>query len=108
MQGGTFTAPNVEISGLTGPDGPATLGFRAEDARAETAGQVEAPIYSLELLGDATMVTVKSGGALVSVKAHKDFRAEIGADFAASVPSDICHLFHSTTGERLNLRGGLT
>jgi multiple sugar transport system ATP-binding protein len=108
LQGGTFTAPNVEISGLTGPDGPATLGFRAEDARAETAGQVQAPIYSLELLGDATMVTVKSGGALVSVKAHKDFRAEIGADFAASVPSDICHLFHSTTGERLNLRGGLT
>jgi multiple sugar transport system ATP-binding protein len=69
---------------------------------------LQAPIYSLELLGDATMVTVKSGGALVSVKAHKDFRAEIGSDFAASVPSDICHLFHSTTGERLNRRGKLT
>ena len=101
LKGGTFAAPNVSIGGLAGPDGPATLGFRAEDAQAGEGGQVTAPIYSLELLGDATMVTVKSGGALVSVKAHKDFRAEIGAAFTASVPPEICHLFHSQTGERL-------
>ena len=101
MKDGKFTAPNIEIDGLTGPDGPATLGFRAEDAEAAGAGQMNAPIYSLELLGDATMITVKSGGALVSVKGHKDFRAEIGAAFAATVPADICHLFHSETGERL-------
>jgi multiple sugar transport system ATP-binding protein len=101
LKGGTFTALNVVIDGLNGPDGPATLGFRAEDAEAAEAGQVSAPIYSLELLGDATMITVKSGSALVSVKAHKDFRAEIGAAFAATVSPDMCHLFHSETGERL-------
>jgi len=101
LKGGTFTAPSVEIKGLSGPDGPATLGFRAEDAQAAGTAQVSAPIYSLELLGDATMVTVKSGSALVSVKAGKDFRAEIGAPFSATVPADICHLFNSTTGERL-------
>ena len=101
LRGGTFTAPSVEIGGLSGPDGPATLGFRAEDAEAADADQLSAPIYSLELLGDATMVTVKSGSALVSVKAHKDFRAEIGAAFSASIPSEMCHLFHSETGERL-------
>ena len=101
LKGGTFTAPSVEIAGLSGPDGPATLGFRAEDAQAAEAGQINARIYSLELLGDATMVTVRSGTALVSVKAAKDFRAEIGAPFSATVPADICHLFHSTTGERL-------
>ena len=32
MQGGTFTAPGTEIGGLDAPDGPVTLGFRAEDA----------------------------------------------------------------------------
>ena len=101
LESGTFTAPNVQISGLTGPDGLCTLGFRAEDAKAAEAGEVSAPIYSLELLGDATMVTVKSGGALVSVKAHKEFRAEIGAPFSAAISSEICHLFHSETGERL-------
>jgi multiple sugar transport system ATP-binding protein len=101
LKGGVFTAPNVEVGGLSGPDGRATLGFRAEDAEASDSGQINAPIYSLELLGDATMVTVKSGGSLVSVKAHKDFRAEIGASFIASVPTNICHLFHNETGERL-------
>lgn len=34
LKGGTFRVPNVEIGGLAGPDGPATLGFRAEDAQA--------------------------------------------------------------------------
>lgn len=101
LSGGTFTAQHMEIAGLTGPDGPATLGFRAEDAQAAKTGQITAPIYSLELLGDATMITVKSKGALVSVKALKDFRAEIGAAFTAAIPAQICHLFHSQTGERL-------
>lgn len=101
LEGGRFTAPNLDISGLSGPDGPATLGFRAEDAQAAQVGQLTAPIYALELLGDATMVTVKSGGALVSVKTHKEFRAQIGDAFVAHVPPEMCHLFHSQTGERL-------
>ena len=65
-------------------------------------GEIAAPIYTLELLGDATMVTVKAGGALVAIKAPKDFRAEIGDPVAARVPAAICHLFHPTTGERLS------
>ena len=32
MEGGTFLAENVRIEGLSAPDGPVTLGFRAEDA----------------------------------------------------------------------------
>ena len=32
MSGGTFTGDKVKISGLSAPDGPVTLGFRAEDA----------------------------------------------------------------------------
>ena len=101
LKGGVFTANNIEVAGLEGPDGPATLGFRAEDAQMAGSGSVSAPIYSLELLGDATMITVKSGDALVSVKGHKDFRAEIGAPFTATIPSDICHLFNTATGERI-------
>ena len=65
------------------------------------AGELSAPVYSMELLGDATMVAVKAGKALVAVKAPKDFRAEIGAPFSAHIPADICHLFNATTGERL-------
>jgi multiple sugar transport system ATP-binding protein len=105
LRDGTFTGPNVTISGLPATHaGRVTLGFRAEDATPGTGDrhEITAPIYSLELLGDATMVTVRAGGALVSVKAPKDFRAEIGDPFAAAVPAGICHLFDSGSGARLD------
>ncbi|MEL7415573.1 MAG: ABC transporter ATP-binding protein, partial [Pseudomonadota bacterium] len=60
-----------------------------------------APIYTLELLGDATMITVKAGGGMVSVKANKEFRAGIGESVSLSVPASICHLFDAETGARL-------
>ncbi|GGX51977.1 ABC transporter ATP-binding protein [Tateyamaria omphalii] len=102
VNGGTFAGDNVTISGLSAPDGPATLGFRAEDAAlAESDGQITAPIYTIELLGDATMLTVRAGGQLVSIKAHKEFRAEIGDTVSFSVPAGICHAFDSSSGERL-------
>ncbi|WP_299743554.1 ABC transporter ATP-binding protein [uncultured Tateyamaria sp.] len=102
ISGGTFTGDNVTISGLTAPDGPTTLGFRAEDAAlAESDGQITAPIYTIELLGDATMLTVRAGGQLLSIKAHKEFRAEIGDTVSFSVPAGICHAFDTSSGERL-------
>jgi multiple sugar transport system ATP-binding protein len=48
------------------------------------------------------MVTVRAGGALVSVKADKAFRAEIGEPVAISVPTNACHLFDAKTGDRLS------
>ena len=103
LSAGTFTGENITISGLRRDlDGPITLGFRAEDATvADSRAQLSAPVYTLELLGDATMVTVRAGGGLVSVKAHKEFRAEIGDDVSISIPVAICHLFDSESGERI-------
>ena len=103
LSGGTFRAPNIEVAGLTGPDGPVTLGFRAEDASVaqEASAQITAPVYSMELLGDATMITVRSGQSMMAVKADKEFRAAIGDSFSATVPANICHLFDGKTGERL-------
>jgi len=101
VEGGVFSARNIKIAGLSCADGPVTLGFRAEDAQLAPTGELAAPIYSLELLGDATMVTVKAGGALVAVKALKDYRAEIGSPVAVTVPAAICHVFDSKTGTRL-------
>ena len=101
---GVFTAANLRVEGLrTDLSGAVTLGFRAEDASlsAEDAAELSAPIYALELLGDATMFSVKAGGALVSVKAAKDFRAEIGDPVRARVPASVCHLFDAATGVRI-------
>jgi multiple sugar transport system ATP-binding protein len=101
MRDGTFEGEAVRVMGLQAPDGPATLGFRAEDASLAPEGEIEAPAYSTELLGDATMITVRAGGALVAVKAHKEVRVQIGEPVAIRVPPAICHLFDAQTGERL-------
>ncbi len=103
LQNGRFTAPGVEIDELRGPDGPVTLGFRAEDAQIaqEGSGQIRAPIYSIELLGDATMVTIRINEALVSVKADKGFRATIHDEVSIEVRTKICHLFDHQTGARI-------
>lgn len=103
VSNGVFTAENVEITGITAADGPVTLGFRAEDSSLASgpSGQITAPIYTLELLGDATMISVRVGGALVSVKADKTFRAAIGEMISFLVPSEICHLFAAGNGARV-------
>ena len=103
VENGTFRAAHVEISGLTAADGDVTLGFRAEDASITAAGtgQITSPVYTMELLGDATMISVRVAGALVSVKADKSFRAEIGDPIAISVPAEICHLFDTQSGARI-------
>ena len=104
LAGGVFTYNNVRIAGLTGPDGPVTLGLLAEDASvADGSGEINAKVYTMELLGDATMITVRAGGALVSVKASKDYRVEIGEQVSISMPPAICHVFDSETGARIGV-----
>ena len=103
LKGGTFTGENVKIMGLDKSlSGEVTLGFRAEDAEITSGGgAITAPVYSMELLGEASMVTMKAGGTIVAIKADKDYSARIGDDISASVPAGICHLFDRATGERL-------
>ncbi len=104
VQGGVFRAQNTEVHGLNAPDGPITLGFRAEDANVvESGGEINAPIYTQELLGDSTMVSVRIGGALVSVKADKTYRAEIDDQVSIHIHTDHCHLFDAQTGARLEI-----
>ena len=104
LEGGTFTVDNVKITGLSkSHSGNVTLGFRAEDASIATGkAAITAPVYSMELLGEATMVTMKAGGALCSVKAGKEYRAQIGDTVAIDIPASICHLFDTASGQRLD------
>ncbi len=99
---GVFSADNVRISGLQATDGEVTLGFRAEDATvAQQPAELNAPVFTMELLGEATMLTVRAGGSLASVKAAKDYRAEIGDQVSISAPAASCHLFDKETGDAI-------
>ncbi|MEO0916440.1 MAG: ABC transporter ATP-binding protein [Pseudomonadota bacterium] len=102
IQGGVFRTDSTEIAGLSAPDSKVTLGFRAEDAEVSTeSGQITGPIYTLELLGDATMVSLRIGGALVSARTDKGFRADIGDTVSIRIPTSHCHLFSDETGARI-------
>ena len=97
-----FTSEGTQISGLSVKNGKVILGFRAEDASvAKRKAQINAPIYTLEILGDATMVTVKIGNSLVSVKADKSYRARIEDPISINIPAQKCHMFNQETGDRI-------
>ena len=101
---GVFQAEGVTVSGLKHPDGPVVLGFRAEDAKIASSkgvAHIDAPIYTLELLGDATLVSVRLGKTLVTVKTGKECSASIGDPVWIAMNTTMLHLFDSTTGVRL-------
>jgi multiple sugar transport system ATP-binding protein len=100
---GIFTGQNIRVEGLDrNARGPVTLGFRAEDATLTSeGGQIGADIYSVELLGEATMISMRVGGELVSIKTSKDYRAEIGDAVRVAIPPTACHLFDKATGARI-------
>jgi multiple sugar transport system ATP-binding protein len=104
IENGVFTAEGIRIEGLSSAvNGPVTLGFRAEDANlASENGQVNAPIYTVELLGDATMISLRVGGELISIKVGKDYRAQIGELARIAIPAAGCHLFDHATGARID------
>jgi multiple sugar transport system ATP-binding protein len=107
LASGTFCASNMRIAGFPEVQrGPVILGFRAEDARLGTGdqGEISAPIYGVEFLGDSTMVTVRVGDALVSAKAPKMFRASIGDPVSFRISTADCHLFDIYTGARYAAR----
>ena len=105
IKNGQFISENMKISGLTAADGPVTLGFRAEDAdlAEPNQGQISAPIYAIEILGDATMITVKLADALLAVKVDKAYRSSIGEKVEFRIPSSICHLFSASDGKRIGV-----
>lgn len=104
VSGGVFRAQHMEVPGLDVKDGALTLGFRAEDVSLSpegASGEINAPVYALELLGDATMISVRIDGGLVSVKSDKNFRANIGDSVSITIDKQFCHLFDADSGARI-------
>ena len=47
------------------------------------------------------MVTVKTDNQLISIKAKKDYRVNIGETIKVKIPSNKCHLFNVSSGESI-------
>jgi multiple sugar transport system ATP-binding protein len=102
IKDGNFVCEMNSCIRTNGPEGPVVLGFRAEDAViVSKGGQLGGAVFAIELLGDATLITLKIGGSLVCVKMPKNFRSKIGQMLKLSLNLDACHLFKINSGERI-------
>ena len=99
-----FIAKDIKIENFNHKNGKYKLGFRAEDGKIikSISGNIKGPIFSIELLGDATMVTVKIEENFISVKMSNTFDASIGDVVSISILSSKCQIFGDETGFNLS------
>jgi multiple sugar transport system ATP-binding protein len=104
LEGGHFMAHGEKIATpVKGKRDSAVLGFRPEDCAitAVQKGELPAEVYTVELIGDHTLVTVKAGGDMLTVKAAKDFTAKSGERVGISLPKDKLFVFNAADGARV-------
>ena len=97
----TSISQDLKFSKINIKDGKYTLGFRAEDASIEKTGNFTGPIYSIELLGDSTIVTLNIRNNLLHIKTTNNFSSKIGEIVSVKIPNSLCHFFDSKTGIHL-------
>ena len=97
----TSISQDLKFSKINVKDGKYTLGFRAEDASIEKTGNFTGPIYSIELLGDSTIVTLNIKNNLLHIKTSNNFSSKIGEIVSVKIPNSACHFFDSKTGIHL-------
>ena len=106
VQNGCFSAPGVCVPGFGALSrAQVVLGVRAEDltvtGAAPGAASLHGNVFSFELTGDATLVTLQVGSQRLTAKAPKDQQAAMGQAFAFSTTAAGCHLFDAASGLRL-------
>jgi multiple sugar transport system ATP-binding protein len=101
---GQFRAPgDVRMAVRHAHRGGAVLGIRPEDIRvvAPEDGAIRAATYTVELTGESTLVTADVGGARISARADRAFRAPIGTPIGLTIDAARLSLFDCSTTLRL-------
>ena len=105
---GVFTALgkgfSVRVEGLGGLTQPGVvLGVRAEDIAVvpPVSAQVVGHVFSFELLGDATTVTLRLEDQFMTAKAGKTFRTAMDAQVGFAFQTERCYLFDGQTQNRM-------
>lgn len=107
LRGDSFSAPGVSVP-LTAPAAPAkvVLGFRPEDGRVVEPGSglFDARVFTLELTGDMTLVTLSVGEDTVVVKMPREFVCDYDNLVGVDIVPERMFLFNGDGGERLDAR----
>ena len=104
VKDGVFRADGVEIPvDLADRDG-VVLGIRPEelDITQDASAAIGGKLYALELTGESTLVTLRSGTTSACARGHADFEADINSPCYLT-PKDGArfHLFDRASGDRL-------
>ena len=104
IENGYFLSKNIQFKNFKHINNQYILGFRAEDATIsdDNIGNISGPIFSIELLGDSVMVTVKIENCFISVKMSNTYVASIGDKVSISVLSTKCQIFDYETCLNIN------
>ena len=104
LRDGTFVGTGFTVPGVGGGSHrAAVLGARPEDLRIVSSGEghLRAPLYSVELTGESTLLTVRTQDVFVIIRTDKDFSGEVDSDIEIAVDLDKAFLFDAETGERM-------
>ena len=104
LENGTFIAEGMRIAGIGQGHNPnVVFGARAEDLMlANTdSGNVNGNVFSFELTGDATLITLQCGSQRITARSGKEFRAGIGEKLAFTAAPERSYLFDGQTQNRL-------
>jgi multiple sugar transport system ATP-binding protein len=104
LDGGNFMTQDAKVlSPVKGKVDKAVLGVRPEDCSITSAakGSIKGAVYTTELIGDHTLVTLKVGNDFLTVKAAKDYTARSGEIVGVTFAKDQLYVFDASDGKRL-------
>ena len=104
LDGANFMAHGEKVAvPVKGKISNAVLGVRPEDCTitATAKGALKAEVYTTELIGDHTLVTAKIGSDMLTVKASKDYTANMGEKIGISFEKPRLYVFNADGGARV-------
>ncbi|MBZ9790184.1 ABC transporter ATP-binding protein [Rhizobium sp. 3T7] len=107
VRDGVFASGGLRVGGIGRATlSGAVLGVRPEDVHPTDAGDADvnlvAPIYSAELTGENTLVSLRLGGQLMTLRADKNFTGQIDQQIGVKVAADRVFLFNGETKDRVD------
>jgi multiple sugar transport system ATP-binding protein len=106
IKDGGFLGPEVAVPGVgAGGAGDVMLGVRPEDLSLVSDGEAHftAPIYSIEMTGDETIVTARLGAEFIALRADKDYENKIDNEIHVRIDTDKTYLFATESGARIRV-----
>jgi multiple sugar transport system ATP-binding protein len=104
LAGGRLAGAGVDVAVAVATDvAHAVVGVRPEDCRiaGERDVRLEGCIYTVELIGDHTLVTLDLGGQMLTLKGPKDFERAAGGRLAVAFAPSAAYVFDEATGQRV-------